>query len=157
MFCFFLTSSIVALRVGRYNFPVEQLTHNGTNYKAELEHEILHFNFLAAAERPEGCFEEEPTVAVSVTKGDLEVCISLGILEAVNYSLIQDAPSRQPKGIKVVYPGDRYQDITFEILCNRVEKRSVRRTKPFEYLITWQHPAGCPRLSSTKSSKFSQI
>ncbi|KAK2958033.1 hypothetical protein BLNAU_6959 [Blattamonas nauphoetae] len=147
MFCLFLISSIVALNVGRYTFPVEQLIANTTSYSVEFEDEMFYFNYLNPVIPPSQCYIEFDSVALA--DEGIEFCIPVGLLDTVQHSLIQDTPSSQPKGVRTTYKDEEGDvSITFDVVCNRVEKRIVQRSPTYEYLVTWQHPAGCPRLSS---------
>ncbi|KAK2955388.1 hypothetical protein BLNAU_9616 [Blattamonas nauphoetae] len=153
MFCLFLTSSIFAVRVGRYDFPVERLTLNGTSYIEDLGDEMLYFNYLAPVPPPKGCRMEWDPVAVAVASEDL--CVHVGDANLVEYELILNSTTGQPRGIRTFFE-DNFTDesIVFDIICSRVEKRIARRPPNFQYLVTWHHPAGCPRLASTKVDRY---
>ncbi|KAK2952654.1 hypothetical protein BLNAU_12303 [Blattamonas nauphoetae] len=163
MFYLFLTPSFAAVVFDAFVFDVEKLTLNGTSHVAKFDNETLYYNYMGPVARPSECTRGSDTVAVTIAEDyedeDRMKCYPHGLLSTVKHSLIQDKPFHLPKGIRTTYDNgsEMGASLVFEILCSRVDRKTVKRFAAFDYRVTWYHPAGCPRPNIMKPSRFDRI
>ncbi|KAK2946909.1 hypothetical protein BLNAU_18133 [Blattamonas nauphoetae] len=114
----------------------------------------LYYNYLADVVHPKHGSGYEVTAMVEIKNNSLAL---FGHLDTEYHTLIVDSEDGVPRGIRTTYDSWVGAPIVFEILCSRVEKRTVKRFALYDYRVEWYHPAGCPRKNLIKPSRFDRI